>query len=49
MDCYRVSPLVDHARNNSPECLTPAGGDFIPETASTLFPPTLPDYQGRLL
>ena len=24
MDCYRVSPPVDNARNDSPDCLTPA-------------------------
>jgi putative SOS response-associated peptidase YedK len=24
MDCYRVSPLVNNAKNDSPECLTPA-------------------------
>ena len=24
MDCYRVSPLVNNARNDSPECLKPA-------------------------
>jgi putative SOS response-associated peptidase YedK len=24
MDCVRVSPLVNNARNDSPECLTPA-------------------------
>jgi hypothetical protein len=24
MDCYRVSPLVNNARNDTPECLTPA-------------------------
>ena len=24
MDCYRVSPLVNNARNESPECLKPA-------------------------
>ena len=24
MDCYRVSPLVNSAKNNSPECLKPA-------------------------
>ena len=24
MDCYRVSPLVNDAKNDSPECLAPA-------------------------
>jgi len=24
MECYRISPLVNNARNDSPDCLTPA-------------------------
>ena len=24
MDCYRVSPLVNNAKNDTPECLKPA-------------------------